>query len=262
MTPLARLPRPPLSVFLRQHAVPGLPVILTGLTDGWAARRWTPEGLAARCPGAEVELAPAGSRYEGVYRATLPEYAAYLRAPDERLLYLTSWCFRRHCPELAGEFEIPEYFREDWLELLPAPLLNDMLWLFMGPAGSGMTLHVDLGHTAAWNCQVTGRKRWALVAPEHEERLYDGEVDAFAPDLDRFPLFAGVEVWQGVVEAGEVLFIPGGWWHQTFNLEAGIGLTANYVDATNVERVLRCLEEYGEEELLEALRQVARERWG
>lgn len=184
----------------------------------------------------------------------LSDFVGYLNNPGPELFYLTSWCFRVNCPELLQDFQIPEYFSEDWLEELPE--LNDMMWLFLGPKGSGMGLHQDLGHTAAWNAQVTGRKRWALISPEFDEQVYEGEVCAFEPDLTRYPDFAQVEVWESVVEAGEVLFIPGGWWHQTSNLETGFAITANYVDRTNYQRVLDCLEEYEEEELYEMLMEI------
>lgn len=45
----------------------------------------------------------------------------------------------------------------------------------------------------------------------------------------------------GVVRAGEVLFVPAGWWHCALNLEATIAVTHNFVSAANLPRVLRCL---------------------
>lgn len=254
MRPLPRSHRPTLESFRRDYARPGLPVILTGVTEQWKARQWTPGGLAERFGGVEVELTPSKSTVEGTHSMLLSEFVATLDAPPPELYYLTSWCFREHCPELLNDFTIPEYFRDDWLEELPE--LNDMLWLFLGPAGAGMGLHQDLGHTAAWNAQVTGRKRWALISPQYDEAVYEGEVNAFEPDLSLFPDFAEAEVWEGTVEAGEVLFIPGGWWHQTVNLEVGFAITANYVDTTNYQRVLECLEEYGEEDLYAMLMEI------
>ncbi len=258
MPPLPRSHNPSLEEFRNQYARPGRPVILTGLTEQWPARDWTPESLSARFPGVEVELTPSHSEVEGTHPMLLTDFVATLEDPPPELFYLTSWCFREHCPELLGDFQIPALFSEDWLEELPE--LNDMLWLFLGPAGAGMGLHQDLGHTAAWNAQVTGRKRWALISPRYDEWVYEGEVDAFEPDLVRYPDFAQVEVWEGTVEAGEILFIPGGWWHQTVNQEIGFAITANYVDITNYQRVLDCLEEYGEAELYAMLMEIVERR--
>ena len=76
----------------------------------------------------------------------------------------------------------------------------------------------------------------------------------------RHPKFRYAQVWQGDVAAGEVLFIPGAWWHQTQNLETGFSITANYVDETNFQRVLQCLQDLGELELYEALLEVCKKR--
>ncbi len=157
MAEIPRAHRPSQDEFREKYALPGLPVILTGLTDHWKARQWTPESIAARYPDATVEVTPQGSTVEGTRSIGLSDYVASLHDGQDKGDYLTSWCFRTDCPELLGDFEVPEYFREDWLEELPE--LNDMLWLFLGAKGSGMGLHQDLGHTAAWNAQVTGLKK-------------------------------------------------------------------------------------------------------
>lgn len=255
MPEIPRCHRPTLEEFEERFAVPGLPVILTGLTDDWVARSWTPENMARRFPDVAVEVTPRGSTIEGTKTLSFAEYVQLLQAGRAEGDYLTSWCFRRDCPELLQDFRVPTYFQDDWLEELPQ--LNDMMWLFLGAAGSGMGLHQDLGHTAAWNAQVTGLKRWALVAPKDEEYLYNGEVCAFKPNRVRHSKFRKAEVWRGDVGAGEILFIPGAWWHQTRNLETGFAITANYVNRCNYETVLRCLREAGEPELYEMLNRVA-----
>lgn len=258
MREIPRIHQPSLEVFQEHYARAELPVILTGLTEGWAALHWTPRGIAERFKGTDVEVTPRHSEVEGTELTTIDEFVERLEQSDSMTDYLTSWCFRRDCPELLDDFDVPEYFREDWLEELPE--LNDMMWLFLGPKNSGMDLHQDLGHTAAWNAQVTGRKRWALVSPDFNEQIYEGAVSCFEPDFQSYPRFQEAVVWKGVVEAGEVLYIPGGWWHQTLNLETGFAITANYVDHTNYKRVLRCLEEYGETGLLQALSSLVKEK--
>lgn len=258
MPDIPRCHQPTLEEFREQFALPGLPVILTGLTDHWPARKWTPDGLARRFPEVTVQVTPQDSVVEGTRSVPLASYVEQVEKGQTRGDYLTSWCFRRDCPELLADFDIPVYFREDWLAELPQK--NDMMWLFLGAKGSGMGLHQDLGHTAAWNAQVTGLKKWALVPPEYEDYLYDGEVCAFRPDRERFPKFKRAQVYSGEVGAGEVLYIPGAWWHQTENLETGFAVTSNYVDDTNYQIVMSCLDAAGEEELYEMLRRVVEKK--
>lgn len=255
MPEIPRCHQPTIEEFEERFAVPGLPVILTGITDHWPARSWTPEKMAERLGDVQVEVTPKNSTVEGTKSLSFANYVQRVLEGASEGDYLTSWCFRRDYPELLADFEVPLYFQDDWLEELPT--LNDMMWLFLGAEGSGMGLHQDLGHTAAWNAQVTGLKEWALVAPEYEDYLYEGEVCAFKPNRVRHSKFRKAEVWRGEVRAGEVLFIPGAWWHQTRNLKTGFAITANFVNRCNYQRVLRCLQEAEEPELYEMLKSVA-----
>lgn len=38
--------------------------------------------------------------------------------------------------------------------------------------------------------------------------------------------------------AGEVVYIPGGWWHAVLNLETAVAVTQNYVGDANLPRVV------------------------
>ena len=190
--PIPRCHNPQLLDFRRNYAIPRKPVILTGLTEGWSALHWTPREMAERFGETEVELTPHQSETEGTKTCLLRDYVQAVEQGEAQKDYLTSWCFRTDCPELLADFKIPDLFADDWLEELPNK--NDMLWLFLGGKGSGMGLHQDLGHTAAWNAQVSGLKKWALIAPEHRDYLYEGEVDAFKPNRVRYSRFRKAEV--------------------------------------------------------------------
>ena len=146
---------------------------------------------------------------------------------------------------MLNDFEIPIYFQDDWLQEIDPEQQFDLMWLFLGPADAGFRLHVDIGLTSAWNVQLTGAKKWILFSPDQAELLYDGEVDAFDPDFQAFPLFAQSRPTECVVGAGELIFTPSGWWHQTRNLETGLAITANFANLTNYESVMEWLETVG-----------------
>ena len=234
-----------LEEFEEKYAKPGIPVILTEASKGWPALNWTPKDLADRFGEEWVQVTPSASLEEATSEMTLADYVAYLDAPDERLLYMTSWNFREPCPQLLEDFETPVYFREDWLQEMDEDQQFDLMWLFLGPADAGFRLHVDVGQTSNWNTQLTGKKRWLLYSPEQVDLLYDGEVDAFDPNFLRYPRFRRAEAHECIVHAGETIFTPSGWWHQTKNLETGLALTANYANGSNYGRVMQWLEEVG-----------------
>ncbi|NDD31670.1 MAG: hypothetical protein EB084_25760, partial [Proteobacteria bacterium] len=171
---------------------------------------------------------------------TLREYARYLATEaqhDEAPWYLASWRFWEAFPALLDDFEVPSWLGDDWLAQVDEAVRPTLIWMFIGPPRTGSWLHLDVAHSSAWNAQITGRKRWILFPPGQDDCLYDGRVNAFAPDLARFPLFAKARAVVADVEPGDVIFTPSAWWHQTLNLETGIALTGNFANAWNGEQV-------------------------
>jgi len=46
---------------------------------------------------------------------------------------------------------------------------------------------------------------------------------------------------EGICGAGELIFVPTGWWHLAVNLEETLAVTQNYVSPRNLEKVLNHL---------------------
>jgi ribosomal protein L16 Arg81 hydroxylase len=81
--------------------------------------------------------------------------------------------------------------------------------------------------------QLLGRKRFRLMPPSQWQYLYNStgvfsDVDCEQPDLDRYPLFRHATVTELVLEPGEVLFMPVGWWHQVRALE--VSMTVSFTN--------------------------------
>lgn len=115
---------------------------------------------------------------------------------------------------------------------------------------AGSTFHIDPNGTSAWNAVITGAKRWILFPPGRPP-------PGVHPSADGAEVVSPVSIkeWllnffletpadqriQGVCHAGEVMFVPSGWWHMVFNLEDSIALTQNYVSTQNLVKVLSFL---------------------
>jgi hypothetical protein len=60
------------------------------------------------------------------------------------------------------------------------------------------------------------------------------DVDAFRPDYDKYPNFRQADCYMPTVRAGEMLFYPADYWHQTRNLNTpSIALTGTVLDQNN-----------------------------
>ncbi|KAJ1651848.1 hypothetical protein IWQ61_007679 [Dispira simplex] len=149
----------------------------------------------------------------------------------------------------------------------------DYRWIIIGPQRSGSTFHKDPNATSAWNAVITGRKKWIMFPPEcvppgvftnadQSEvtspvsliewfQSYYQHVTPYTESSSRQssgghpcgkPSGSRKGAYEGVCQAGEVIFVPQGWWHCVLNLEDSIAITQNYVSRQNLTQVLDFLQ--------------------
>jgi len=81
--------------------------------------------------------------------------------------------------------------------------------------------------------QVAGRKRYRLIPSSQWQYVYNSqgvfsEVDCENPDLNRYPKFRDANTIDIVVDPGEVLFMPVGWWHHVRALD--VSMTVSFTN--------------------------------
>jgi len=223
--------------FLDEYYAAHLPVILTGEMETWPALRlWTPDYLKDRVGRAVIEFQggrSADPQFE-VNKDPHRQTAAFDRFIDEILkpgagndAYLTAYNSATNAGALA-----PLASDTGRLELFldpAAPQAQGMMWI--GPAGTVTPLHHDL--TNNFIAQVVGRKRIQLVPAAETAKLYNhrhvfseiADIEAPTVDSERFPLIAEVRAHEILLQPGEILFVPVGWWHQVKALDFSVTLT-------------------------------------
>jgi len=218
--------------FLEQHYRLNRPVIITGMLDHFPARtKWNLDYFEQQFNERMVEVQfgrDADAQYELnsiAHKRQLPfgEYVRMVRdSGRSNDFYMTANNDSRNRDSLKELWNdvgtLPEYLDED-------PERRGFFWF--GPAGTVTPFHHDL--TNNFMAQIIGRKRVRLIAPSELPKLYNfrhcfTDVDGRNIDLQRFPAMAGVQVLDCVLEPGEILFLPVGWWHFVEALDISVTL--------------------------------------
>ncbi|KAI4145397.1 MAG: hypothetical protein LQ340_006302 [Diploschistes diacapsis] len=164
----------------------------------------------------------------------------YMLNPEgDEIAYLAQHNLFSQIPSLRSDIAIPDFcyttppgpekgtpLHYKDVEKLEEPLLN----AWFGPAGTISPLHTDPYHNIL--CQVVGKKYVRLYAPGETDRLYprgieDGGIDmsntsqvpvemvemGLEVGSDEFPLFNHAPYVDTILQEGDCLYIPVGWWH-------------------------------------------------
>lgn len=211
------------------------PVLLKGaMGTSPAVARWTPETLAQRFGSVPVTLTTGRDQdpdYERNFSASLQTVtlhdlvARIAREPRSNDYYLVARNYFFDQPALwplRGELEPPA----DLVDLEGGGPGTVKLWL--GPSGTRTPFHFD-EHSILF-AQIHGRKHVKLVPPYDTARMYPrrpyySAIDPERVDLSTHPAYARADVADVLVEPGDLLFLPAGWWHWVRALDVSISVT-------------------------------------
>jgi lysine-specific demethylase 8 len=226
--PRAHAPSP--EEFARRHQRPAVPVVLTGMMDGWpASARWSTSSFRERYGDRHVPVIPTRggaavySPKSGIpyARMRVDEFLDGVRAGD-RSRYMV---FR-------VEDELPSLLDD----VRPPRVWAQALWkrcrFWFAPPDIGGPLHRDLPDNLY--AQVAGHKRWTLFERRETANVYSfppwsgtpnyARADGERPDYVRFPRLRRLRRWSAVLAPGEMLYIPRRWWHQARSVDVSVSM--------------------------------------
>ncbi|KAF1893113.1 hypothetical protein Lal_00015315 [Lupinus albus] len=174
---------------------------------------------------------------------------------DHSVPYLKDWHFVKEYPEYAA-YITPMFFCDDWLNLYldnfrmhidsdtcqqnEEICSSDYRFVYMGVKESWTPLHADAFRSYSWSSNVCGKKRWLFLDPSQNMKncvynVFDEVSDS------KFPGFKKAIWLECTQEAGEIIFVPSGWYHQVHNLEDTISINHNWFNAYNLSWVWNLL---------------------
>ena len=205
----------------RARASAGLPFLIDGVVGRWPLLALTLDDLRREHGDLPV-------------RARVGDYVTTAFAPDRAMRDMSL----RDYLDLPSGAGLPPYVGNLALRELNRlchwPSYFDKMGpprFWIGPARTVTPLHCDYDDNIF--AQIRGSKRIFLAPPHHDEFLYAREAnpllfgspfDPEAPDFDRFPLARQAAVVELIVDPGDLLYVPAGWYHQvralTFSLSS------------------------------------------
>eukprot|EP00003_Mantamonas_plastica_P016889 TRINITY_DN2825_c0_g2_i1.p1 TRINITY_DN2825_c0_g2~~TRINITY_DN2825_c0_g2_i1.p1 ORF type:complete len:282 (-),score=59.37 TRINITY_DN2825_c0_g2_i1:810-1655(-) len=209
-----RVEMPSLMTFQSQYMDSSTPLVICGGIEGsWKAMEcWNRVEFWKRtCGWRTVPVEIGGDYRKDEFRIdmmSMGEYVDYLGRREGEVLYLAQHELGNQIPELQQDIVIPDFCV---LGSLEEPIVK--MWI--GPSGTVTPLHSDPYDNLL--CQVVGSKLVRLISAAETEFVYaegnTSQVDMMDVDEQRFPLFGKATCLDVVLKAGEMLFIPKGWWH-------------------------------------------------
>jgi histone arginine demethylase JMJD6 len=169
---------------------------------------------------------------------------------DDSPLYLFESSIECHdqLKSIIKDYEVPKYFKEDIFRYVGNDRRPPHRWFLVGPERSGTTIHIDPLGTSAWNTSLSGYKLWLLLPPEIPGYIAKGKevimkneddeaISFFRNIFPRIKEKYGVKEMIFIQKPGEIVYIPGGWWHMVVNLTDSIAITQNYCNSVNFSKV-------------------------
>ncbi len=157
------------------------------------------------------------------------KFGDYLQKAKSGPLDLRIFLFNifQHAPELTQDFTWPDEYMNGFVKKFPM--------LFVGGQGSITHMHFDIDMSHILHTQFSGRKRVLLFPFEEQYKLYrkPWEVLSLANfanynnefDYDNFPAVKLAKGYEVILEHGDTLFMPAGYWHHMEYIEAGFAMS-------------------------------------
>lgn len=245
-----RLAGPDRSRFVREFGAPERPVVVEGGLERWPALgKWTPRFFARVWGHLDLDI-------DG-RKLRMSDFVARVEDPEARAPYVKAYKLDTLAPELLDDLlPEPALMRPNWLDgrfITRRSSIRDVVgygsrWelLFGKPGSLFPVLHWDTKHLHAFICQLYGTKEVVVYGPDQTPYLYpreDRPNQSHLPvcgdvDLGVFPEFSKARGASTTLSAGDLLFIPSGWWHAVENSSVSIAVTRNVANRTNWRAVI------------------------
>lgn len=259
--------------FQNNYYNPMKPLILTGLAKKWPAyAKWNWDYFKEVVGNTEVGVYNniKSDAYTPVNKADdYMKFGEYLDMVKKGPIELRIFLFNifQHAPELVSDFTWPEHLMKGFVKRFPM--------LFTGGSGSITHMHFDIDLSHILHTQFLGRKRVLLFPHQEQHKIYrkPWEVMSFANfekyfddtnsklDLDRFPAVNLAKGYEVILEHGDTLFMPAGYWHHMEYLDSGFAMSLRAMQSSVSGKLKGAWNLFGMRSIDTMMKKTAPEWW-
>lgn len=141
----------------------------------------------------------------------------------------------KHKTELLKDFKFPN-IADKVLTFLPLA--------FFGGKGAITRIHRDMDNSCVFLTELVGYKRIVLFDPKYSKLLYQypfsthTSIDINNPDFEEYPGLKYIKGFDIILEPGDTIFMPAGWWHHIEYNTAGLGFAMRSLSPYLKDRLL------------------------
>lgn len=230
--------------FKKNYFEPQIPVVIKNLSKKWPAyNKWTWEYFKKIVGDKQVGIYNnvKSDAYTPINKAddytTFGNYIDMIsKGPAAWRIFLFN--IFSHAPQLTEDFTWPDEYMKGFVKRVPM--------LFVGGKGSITHMHFDIDLSHILHTQFIGRKRVLLFPFEEQFKLYRKPFEVLSladfsnyydaekskVDVKKFPAIEYAKGYDIILEHGDTLFMPGGYWHHMEYLDSGFAMSLRALNSS------------------------------
>lgn len=224
--------------FKRKYYKPQIPVLIKGVANEQpAGDKWTIDWFKQEMGDLKIAVFDNNEKRH-VYSTTVDadfkmpfgEFLDHISKDEPSSIRMFRYNLYKQKPALRKDFSCPRF-----INFGPMKRFG---FMFLGGKDTEVRLHYDVDYSNVFLTQFYGQKKVVLFGPDQSDYLYKvpfnthSLADLKHPDYEKFPALKYAKGYEFVMEEGDAIFMPSGWWHYNTYLNGGISVAfrhlANY----------------------------------
>ncbi len=259
--------------FRKNYFEPKKPIVIKGLSKQWPAySKWNWDYFKSILGNVKVGVYNniKSDAYTPINTADdYMKFGDYIdmvsKGPAQWRIFLFN--LFEHAPQMTSDFTWPEQYAKNFVKRYPM--------LFVGGQGSVTHMHFDIDLSHIFHTQFVGRKRVLLFPFEEQHKLYrkPWEVLSFVNfekyfdpsnnkiDLQKYPAVKLAKGYDLVLEHGDTLFMPAGYWHHMEYIDSGFAMSLRALQQAMTGKLKGAWYLFGMRNIDTLLKKTAPEWW-